>query len=121
VCQIGDRQGFTLLLERLAELDVWHEVQPVCDETYHVAQRIRRCTSLSSTDSVEGVQLRTSYYDFSQCSPLFGEPSNGSNDGSSEEEEWRSELLTTPRSAFVLLTARKGSHREQQNAANQGK
>eukprot|EP01034_Spumella_vulgaris_P022962 gene22962-29147_t len=90
------------------------------EHTYQLAQRIRRCTSqapvvVDSEDGVEDgggedeVHFHTQY-DFKDCGPLF---SNSDCEAPSESSsEWRSDLLTTPRSAFVMLTANKGSYRE---------
>lgn len=114
--QIGDREGFALLLDRLAALQVDFSVEPVPEEVYRCAQRVRRrrrgaYSSPAESDAGarsgpdDSVGVVTSYC-FDGCRP-------GAHERLMAGSEhllgggWSEGLLTTPREAFVLLTARR--------------
>lgn len=110
--QIGDREGFALLLDRLATLEVDFSVEPVSEEVYRCAQRVRRqrkgaYSSPTESNTNRGsdddpVRVVTSYC-FDGC---FPSPTQGRSECLSGGG-WSDGLLTTPREAFVLLTARR--------------
>jgi hypothetical protein len=126
VYQIGDREGFPQLLERLTLLGVQYTVQPVSQQVYDSAQRIRRqrrgiftdsghAAAAHQDDDDAGDAVRTvTRYRFDHCGEVEGEdsvllsrPAAAAADdaGASGCCCWEDKLMTTPREAFVLLTA----------------